>query len=70
MDLMAKIKLAIREVANTRQSFDREQYEDNYDGFTHSTYAGLADDVWEEMDNEGEKNPSKATIEEYVFQMM
>ena len=53
MTLTQKISKAISEVRSTAHPFTLEPYEDNYDGFTHYTYSGLAEDVWEAMDYDG-----------------
>ena len=68
--LREKIQKAIDNEINNSGKFRREQYEDNYDGFTHSTYSGLADQVEEELINEGyDENVNMSIIENFVFDL-
>ena len=70
MTLKSKIYKAINDAANNQGSTGREQYEDNYDGFTHSSYSGLADDVENELFEEGyEDDAPMSVVEDFVFQM-
>jgi len=71
MTLTKKINKAISEVRATAHPFTLEPYEDNYDGFTHYTYSGLADDVWEAMDYDGfGDNAPYSKVLDYVSDMM
>lgn len=71
MTIRQRVNKAIDRVANNANPVSREQYEDDYDGFTHSTYSGLADQVEEELENEGYDltKVSDKIIEEFVFEL-
>lgn len=70
MTLTQKIKFAINDYADSLPSYARDQYEDNYDGFTHSSYAGLLESVIEELVNEGyDENAPMSVIENLVFEL-
>lgn len=62
MTLRDKIEKSIDEKKACASRVQREPYEDNYDGFTHYTYEGLADQVEEELDGE----TSMSAIDELV----
>ncbi len=65
-----KIWTAINAERNSRPSYSFAQYEDNYDGFTHSTYQGLFESVVESLFNDGfDETVSKSIIEDYVFDL-
>ncbi len=70
MNLTQKITKAISEIAENQPSYARAQYEDNYDGFTHSTYEGLTESVIEHLINDGyDENVSMSIIEEYIYDL-
>ena len=68
--LELKIRKAVKELINSAPDYKLAEYEDNYDGFTHSTYEGLIDAIWEEMDNEGYGNSvSMKIVRDYSYEM-
>lgn len=70
MTLTQKITKAVSELADNQPSYARAQYEDNYDEFTHSTYAGLIESVIEHLINDGyDDNVSMSIIEDYVYDL-
>lgn len=70
MTLRNKIYKAINNQANNSGSIRREKYEDDHDGFTHSTYSGLVDQVEEELFLEGyEDDAPMSVVEDFVFQL-
>jgi len=68
-NLKDKIYKAINKERENSDKFRLEGYEDNYDGFTHQSYSGLADDVINALYDEGIYNPTNKQIEDFVFQM-
>tara|TARA_R110000796_G_C14242932_1_gene397532 strand:- start:278 stop:493 length:216 start_codon:yes stop_codon:yes gene_type:complete len=70
MTLRDKIYKAIDQMANNSNSVATEQYESNYDGFTHSSYSGLSDQVEDELFSEGyEDNAPMSVVEDFVFEL-
>jgi intergrase/recombinase len=65
-----KIWTAIDAERNSRPSYSLAQYEDNYDGFTHSTFQGLFEYIVESLFNDGfDESVSMSIIEDYVYQL-
>ena len=68
--LESKIRKAVKELINSAPDYKLAEYEDDYDGFTHSTYEGLIDSIWEEMDNEGHGNSvSMKVVRDFAYEM-
>lgn len=68
--LSTRIKQAIDNQIGISSNSMREQYEDNYDGFTHSSYSGLAEDIEDEIIAAGyDESVSTRIIEGFVFDM-
>jgi len=66
MTLKEKIWKAINEAIH-----DSTGYTDDYDGFTHQSYSGLADDVENELFEEGyEDDAPMSVVEDFVGQMI
>jgi tRNA U34 5-methylaminomethyl-2-thiouridine-forming methyltransferase MnmC len=71
MSIFEKIKKAIKEVKH-----DNTPYTDNYDGFTHWSYEGLVEDVYDALaedygvDEDDEINVSQTVVNDYVMQMI
>jgi len=70
MTTKEKIYKAINDEANNSSPTRREEYEDDYDGFTHSTYSGLAEEIEEALIEEGyEGNIPMSVIEDFTSQI-
>lgn len=70
LSLTEKIWSAIDAERKSRPSYALAQYEDNYDGFTHSTYEGLFEYVYESLMNDGfDSDVSMSIVEDYVYQL-
>lgn len=67
MKLKQKIYKAIDKMD---EGVNRQPYEDDYDGFTHYTYAGLVEQVQEELFNEGyEEDAPQSIVDDKVFDL-
>jgi hypothetical protein len=70
MTLTQKVWNAVTEMADNQPSYARAQYEDSYDGFTHSSYAGLVESVIENLINDGyDEEVSNSIIDNYVYDL-
>ena len=68
--LESKIRKAVKELINSAPDYKLAEYEDDYDGFTHSTYEGLIDAIWEEMDNDGHTDSvSMNVVRDFAYEM-
>lgn len=68
MNLIEKVETAINNYGNHS---NQDAYQDNYDGFTHWTYSGLANDVIDALHDDGfGKNTSTKIVNDYVSQMI
>jgi len=68
MTLESRVQIAVDKEINSRGKFAREKYEDDYDGFTHCTYAGLVAEVIDTLYDEGiEDTATDKEIEAIVF---
>ena len=67
MTIKEKIEKAIINYKEYASPLALEEYEDDYDGFTHSTYELLAEAVFDELENDGHvKNVSQSLVNDYV----
>ena len=70
MTLRSKISKVVDQLVNESSNFQRDQYEDDYDGFTHSSYSGLIDDIENELFEEGYEDDAPIyLIEEIAFEL-
>ena len=71
MTLTQKIYKAINKRVARAHPTTTEPYEDKYDGFTHQSYSGLAEDVENELFDEGYENDAPmSVVEDFVAQMI
>ena len=68
MSLRNRVVKSINEQIFCKSDYQLEEYEDDYDGFTHSTYSGLANQVIEELYSMGyDESVSDSVIDDVVF---
>lgn len=68
--LFNRVLAEIEKHAEVAALVSKAQYEDDYDGFTHSNYAGLASEIIDELYEDGYNNHiPTSVIKNYVFEM-
>ncbi len=68
MNLIEKVKTA---VDNYGHHSNEDAYQDDYDGFTHWSYSGLANEIVDAIHEEGfGDNPTMRIINDFVSQMI